>query len=88
MKYKSRREKKNPRLEIQISTWKKKFSTWDKNLDMEKKSRLELKHLKLNKNDLDLNIETLTLKKEFLTWIKNLDLNRKISTTFVQYGLP
>ena len=55
---------------------------------MKKKSRLELKHLKLNKNDLDLNIETLTLKKEFLTWKKNLDLNRKISTTFVQYGLP
>ena len=46
-----------------------------------------LKHLNLNKKDLDLNIETLTLKNEFLTWTKNLDLNRKISTTFVQYGL-
>ena len=34
---------------------------------MKKKSRLELRHLKFNKRDVDLNIETLTLKKEFLT---------------------
>ena len=56
----------------------KKFSTCDKNLDVLKNSRLEikistwkknrhLKHLNLNKKDLDLNIETLTLQKEFLT---------------------
>ena len=79
--------KKKSRLEIKISTWDKnlnikKFWTWYKNLDMKKKSRLELKHLNLNKKDLDLNWNPQLEKK------KISKKKKKISTTFVQYGSP